>query len=488
VLVAVAAAPARGVNPKVSLKVENATFAEAAAALSRASGVAVWLMPQPPRPGQPPPAQPPGLDEKASFDWTNTTFARALRQLCERYHLRPWYLGAQGYGLGQRFGDPPRLPVLAGPVEKVGVRLFVSAAQFGRGPGTGARRGEITINLTFRCELGERDAESMAYVRNLRGQDDRGNGLIEQSYSAWDPGGYPDEWSITRGFGGLHPQAKRLAWVEGELTAHRTYERIALEVPLPASGQTSRAEMRGIVAEVLSYTPAAPGADPERLGPRVKSRVTVPKSLGLQLAEGSETPVLVAASGKTFESEGGGGGEFHNDKESRYGSDLPFKPLPEEPVRVLFYLLLKSPPETLFNFRLTNIPLPGPVPPGPDAPAAPPRFPAPYTLVGGGTLVSAVRIGDRPAGAGTLSLGLAAKEGARWATLRWLEVEVGGDGVAKIPDLRPGTYLVRRSFRPASGGAALGPGHWTGDRVEITVVAGKEAVLPPLGWVKEPAR
>src|SRR5437870_4442617 len=82
------ALPAAAANPRISLKVENATCAEAAAALGKAAGIPVELYRPPQQEGAPAPKPNPVLDEKASFDWTNIRFAQALRQLCERYHLQ----------------------------------------------------------------------------------------------------------------------------------------------------------------------------------------------------------------------------------------------------------------------------------------------------------------------------------------------------------------------------------------------------------------
>src|SRR5690349_5071605 len=83
-VLAAAAGPGRAENPRISLKVDNVTPAEAVAQLGRAAGVRVEC------PGSgglgggfPDPM------ERASYDWTNTTFARALRQICEKYNLRP---------------------------------------------------------------------------------------------------------------------------------------------------------------------------------------------------------------------------------------------------------------------------------------------------------------------------------------------------------------------------------------------------------------
>jgi hypothetical protein len=112
--------PAQAQNPKVSLKVENATLAEAAAALGNAAGIAVEIPRDAGVPGaaaEPPP--------RATFDWTNVSFAQALRQLCSKYHLRP-SRGSGAYALAPDLAPPPAVPPKrVGLVEKNGVRLYV---------------------------------------------------------------------------------------------------------------------------------------------------------------------------------------------------------------------------------------------------------------------------------------------------------------------------------------------------------------------------
>src|SRR3954447_2206156 len=83
VLAAAAASPGRSENPHISLKLESVTPVEAVAQLSRAAGVRVEF------PGGAFGGGFPEPGERANYDWTNTTFARALRQLCEKYNLRP---------------------------------------------------------------------------------------------------------------------------------------------------------------------------------------------------------------------------------------------------------------------------------------------------------------------------------------------------------------------------------------------------------------
>src|SRR5690242_18032803 len=120
------AGPAAAQNPKVTLKVRDATCSEATAALAKAAGVPLLLYSEAPiarRAGAAEPAPDPTLAEKSSFEWTGVPFGRALRQLCERYRLRPFPI-SQGFGLVSDPGQPAR--ERRGLLEKEGVRLFLS--------------------------------------------------------------------------------------------------------------------------------------------------------------------------------------------------------------------------------------------------------------------------------------------------------------------------------------------------------------------------
>src|SRR5947207_3430541 len=86
-LLAAIHAPGMAANPKVSLKVENATAAEAVAALSRAAGIPLEFSLPRTLPGAPVPPFVAAVNERTSFDWSGVSFARALRQLCGKYGL-----------------------------------------------------------------------------------------------------------------------------------------------------------------------------------------------------------------------------------------------------------------------------------------------------------------------------------------------------------------------------------------------------------------
>jgi hypothetical protein len=172
-----------------------------------------------------------------------------------------------------------------------------------------------------------------------------------------------------------------------------------------------------------------------------------------------------------------------------------FPGMEEPPVKVTWNLIAKERPERLFSFRMTDIPLPEPgvfvprrtVPPRivRSGPAPPNR---PFYEAGGGTLVTRVQIGGKPAGEGTLQLGLAPKEGSGWGPTRWLDMDVAGDGIGRLADVKPGTYRVLRVFRPRQVPKTDGVvrGRWLGGEVDVVVAAGKESGGPVLQWVTLP--
>src|SRR5262249_20914829 len=135
----------------------------------------------------------------------------------------------------------------------------------------------------------------------------------------------------------------------------------------------------------------------------------------------------------------------------------------EKPAKLVFWLVERGEPERLLTFRLTDIPLPtSPAVAAPRRVAPPPPLPAPpggdhpYFERGGGTLVSRVQFGEKAAAGGELSIGLAAKSGGGWSPIRWTKVEVDAQGVARLGDLKPGTYRLLRSYRAKAGEAPSG--------------------------------
>src|SRR5262249_12446416 len=181
VLLTAAGLPAAATNPKVSLQVENATAAEAAAALSKAARVPGGLG----LPVTPPARDRERLQERGTFDWREATFAGALRQLCERYDLVPGR-GPSGYLLALRSQLGGTLPaLLARPPaqwEKEGTRVVLRSAELDRGGGNiivvrgqlqgfagqlpGAVLGPL-LTLSLSCRLPAGDPDAVAGIENL---------------------------------------------------------------------------------------------------------------------------------------------------------------------------------------------------------------------------------------------------------------------------------------------------------------------------------
>jgi hypothetical protein len=477
------ALPGLGVNPRVSLRVENATASEAGAALGRAAGVWVEVV------------RPAGegkgliLQERATFDWDDATFGQALRQLCERYGLHPTSHPGGGYLLSLDTDAPRRPAKPLARFEKDGVRLDLVHLKEGH-PERGfeadpARPEGERIALYLIARLQEQDPAALAGVAHVRAKDDRGRFLDDEAGryfdSSPDSGLYPDEWSgritLTQPSAG----ARKLQWVEGDLRVYRMHRTTRHAFPLPLDGAPVRKVVGDAVLEVLYQGPllpdlgreaaAAPG-QPKQLT-EVRARIFT--SSGKPLAPASHTwtviPRLVGASGKWY---GGSITTFSGDSSSQPIS-LTAADMPERAVRVAFDIVENAQPEKLVTFRLTDIPLP------PDAVRVPEH---PYAERGGGVLVARVQIGGKPAGGGTLLVGLSRRTDAgKWSTIRWTELPVDEKGTARLEDRKPGMYRLRQVYRPARGRSLPPNGRWLNGQVEVQVVRGKETVIPPLGFL-----
>lgn len=486
---------------RVTVKLRGVTAAEAVKALVEKTGAPVRLYS-----ADLPPNRPVDGAElrRADFDWSGLTFAQALRQVCERYQLRP-SRGVGGYLLYPNPQAPPAAPPQrVGLVEKEGVRLFVRSVNifenrqvhFLNGPAEAAGSGNLQIYTV--AQLGDLDGESIAGIQNVVAKDDLGNALGQQgaTYSGGNfDGAYPDEWNGIINLPAPHPRARKLASLEGDVMVYRQVRPFSVEIPLPLTGRSARKEMGNLAFWVGETRPPAeaPDEEPEPLLNRktggkepftLRVRVYSPVQGAPQARWGwGLVPYLVGASGRIYQ-----GTQLPG---SNSGSDgvtmvqqwvLSFPALEEAPARLVWDLLDRADPVKLFSFRMTEIPLPAPVEFNAKA-AAPPPAPEnpnqqPFYEKGGGTLVSPVQVpGKAPVGA-RLDLGLAARQGQGWGPVRWAQVELA-EGLARLENVKPGTYRLVRRYR----GGSLGEGSWAGGEQQVTVSAGKELRLAPLRWV-----
>jgi len=506
-LMLAAVAPAEAANPKITLKLDNVRLDEAVKQLATASGVTLSL----------PEGNRPGRGEMASsFDWKDITFAKALRELCVRFMLQP-NRNASGYMLYPSFQPPAGAPVKRiGLVEKAGVRLYA------RGVGMndyrridfvgGNNSGGGNVNVDLVCELGDGDSETVAGVANVRARDDQGTLLAQPGaqpyYSGYSGGVYPDEWMGSVNTPAPHPKAKKLQWLEGDLMVFKSVKAFRVEVPVPLKERVVRKEAGDLtlvvsrfrsekdpddddVVEGLPEQPA--GARGE--GVKVRVRVYTPQNgskVGSRQGGGSWNiqPALLGTSGKLYvpsrtHSTGWGNGQF-----SVNDSTYQFPNGADTAVKLVWDLVERSQPTKLMSFRMVDIPLPDvTLPPAarPGVPVVPagPEQDHPFYEKGGATLVSKVLLGETAPVQGTVQIGLAAKSGAGWGPIRWMDLDLE-IGAAKLEGLKPGSYRLHRKFKPADGEAAPVGGAWANAEVVITAVAGKQLVPPSLTWSLRP--
>lgn len=498
--------PAPADNPKLTLNVQDATAMQAAAQLSRASGVPVQIqMPNLPT-GVSLPSTYRALEEKASFKWNGVTFATALRELKARYRLqvsRQW--GRFNlYPSGVANSASPAQKV--GLVEKAGMQLFVRrvsvrnmrALDFAGGP---ISQDDQSLHLELQADLGESDSDLIAGIENVVAMDDQGNLLtgertLARSTSTTLSGTLlPDEWACALNLTGVHPKATRLVWVEGDVLTYKSARTHPFEVALPLTPEKAKKTVGGMVVEVLrANVPAGAGAAESTAQLSVSFQVQAPlhSAIMVQGLEALPLPLLIDATGgfhaptshqQSARSMGGG---------LVYSITALYAPVKEEIRTLRLNIPERGEASRAFSFRMKDVPLP------PEGAFIPRRnvllpgrtsTPAPRAFyeAGGGTLVSTVKInGELPPG-GALALGLAPKSGGENAGMRWVDLPIDKSGKVVLSNVRPGIYRVLRSFLPRQDLRLAGVGRWQNNEVlEVIVEAGENTTLPPLTWNRDP--
>lgn len=510
-VLALLVAPAAAENPKVSLKVQNATAMEAAEQLSKAASVKLEV-----RAGR---AQG-GVEDRASFNWSSATFARALRELCEKFGLRPNRRPDGAYHLyGFQAVAPAGAHKPVGLFERKGVRVFAGGVQIYEHRIVGFVDGmrdwsSASMNLQIGCQLAEGDGETVAGLANVSARDDQGNLVVGDPQAGLSSGGshdqqFPDEWMGSVSLSLPHPKAKKLVWVEGDLLVYRRFRPLRAEIRVPEPGKSVRQEVGDAIFLLSHLQPVTPDPagdvdDPlftvgrqNSPGFRIRVRSYLPNDSLVKPRFGdswSLQPVAVGVSGKAYEArrtEHSGG--FGNLQGIVRDASYTFF-MDERPTRLVIDLAERSDPEKVLTFRLAEVPLPPAaglaagrrVNPPPPLTRKPPAADRPFFEAGGGALLSRVEIETRPAADGILAIGLAAKSGDGFGGIRWTNVDVDAEGWARLDDLKPGSYRVLRVYRPKEGERPLPAGRWAGNEVTVEIAPGKEVTLPPLRWSPDP--
>ena len=494
-------------NPRINLTLKRATPAEACQALSRATGIKFEYVP-PAASDKPAADLDGGTTERADFNWSNLSAARALRQLTNQFNLSisP---DRDGMGYTLRSNEPnrrPRMPEkFPGFTEVRGHRFWVPQltvesrrmANFRGNQNMSAPPGHLQLQVT--AEVPEGDVESIVGITNLTARDDTGNIMVMEPQPP-RPGfrpmlgrgrPYNDQWDEFINLTPPNPRATRLVWVEGDLTAYATNQAQALLFEAPFGPLRTPKAIGELTLESLKLE-----SGPERTELRVEC--SLPFGPEARAARPDLEITLVGTSGKRYDiSSTGANGSGRGDRavwSVNYGFTTKGDPI----TQVVVKRTERSQPTLVAHFRMRDIPLPAegvfvarPIPlpaflqraaPGRQPGVEPESEPLPFHQDGGAVLVSRILIGQKTAPAGSLSLGLSRKDGTEWSPVRWRELEVTAGAVNRLPDLQPGTYRVLRLYGPKESLDARGPGRWAGAEVEIEAAAGKEVTLPPLEW------
>lgn len=486
------AAGVRAQSPRVTLTLRGVTAEEAVAKLANAANIPVSVYTQGAPQGS--------LTGRADFDWQNLTLAQAMRQICARFDLRPGR-AASGYVLHPNLGGAAEQPVKrACLVEKNGVRLFLKGVSLYENRrlnllnGKPVLSGSTSLQLQIGAELGDLDIDTLAGIQNVTARDDQGNHLAMEAanYHAGSADGFPDQWTTSVALPAPPPQARKLAWMEGDVMVFRHVKSIHVEIPLPLAERVARREEGALAFSVSEYhlRPQDPEDDPEPLLRRnnpnpgnvltLRTRVYMPAMGALQSRSGwGILPYVVGQSGRIYAASQASSPRSGSDgKRMVVENTLSFPGLSEPPARLVWDLLERGDPEKLFSFRMMDIPLPGPLVRPPAGEQDPPINP--FYQKGGGTLILPVKLPENGVRSGRLDVGLAPRQGAGWGATRWVELKVT-DGEAKLSDIRPGVYKVVRRFLPRDGELPSNV-RWINGEVPGTIAAGKELRLPPLEW------
>jgi hypothetical protein len=357
--------------------------------------------------------------------------------------------------------------------------------------------GMLTLDLSG--VVGGVETSRFLGLGNVVARDDRGSLLTQRRRGILQTtgGGFQGlKWTQSITLNSLHPEARALTWLEGDLLAFGRVEKSDTEVPLPLPAGGIRKESGVLRIEVDAQdelqpeTPAGQPVPPHQY--RLRGRVIGPAGTELTDAQGGRwQPLLIGRSGavyhpaRAYDSVVNGRWEFRCRYEVR------------EPVeRIAFKITARTDLEPVASFRLVPVPLPEPrpfLPPKASLQAVRKRHRiiagevrlAAFQQEGGADLVLPVRLGDQPATEGTLRVGVSVQTPQGWGPLRWAEAEIA-DGEVRLRDLKPGTYRVLRAYQAPEPAEQPSGGRWSGGELKITLRTGQETTAQPLLWKRDP--
>lgn len=474
-------------TPRVTLRLERATFHDALIQLKQVTG---WDLRGPSGEGSdfyepgPNPA-------RGTFNWQDASLGKVCRDIGETFRCVARYSGPSTL----RFEAQPAAPPGARPVAAVtrsGITFLATQVERVRllnlesaPPRPGQ---ECRLHLAFRPADG--DPARIYGLNNVRGADNLGRAVAWNRSEVQRPDeptdSRPDEWAVETTLRGMDPSASRLVWLEGELLLFREIQRQRVDMPL--MGTTLPFVRTDGPVEVMVSEVRQPGPGSVQL--RVEERWN--NDLEVSSASNNSPnwpyPAVRLASGRVLRMGGSATASLDEGRRRVILSCAYEGNSGDPPVSIVWDLLIRSQPDDRLTLRLENIPLGAGSPTVAGAArggvmkpvAAPPP-------IGPGALSSQVLLEGQPGGEGELAVGLSRKKpDGTWDAVRWQVLDTDANGTAVLDGVAPGTYRVLRKFQPSARNRSPVPtgARWENDNVTVKVEPSRTMTLPPLAQVR----
>lgn len=388
---------------------------------------------------------------RASFDWLEAAPGTILRDVARSFGVTP---RVAGRGAVVFMPEPLRSAGISVNRDGVVATLFQVKQVEERAQAAKVSTPDIwrSVSLGIGLRPVNGDSDSFFGIERLRAQDDQGNEmravLAEEPLRRpqWVEGATADEWPLNVQFIGIPARARRLVWVEGDAVFYRSSESRRLEMPLTAEPLPAAWSMGAVRFR---------SADLRRKANTLEGSFVVAYPRDVEVNSDAEprwgyAMPLVRLRGGALVRLPTPAVEQVDDPEGGRALRLTLEPslLPDEPVALLWDLVVRSQPERKVAFRFANIPLPIDQDRDPGIP--------PGRARGTGVLSLQLRPNSLPWN-GELAVGLARKTVAGWGPVRWTTVEASDEGDATVAALAPGAYRVHLTFRVRDGQGRLGP-------------------------------
>lgn len=368
------AAPAPGAVStaarRVTLHLDQATLAEAAARVAEATGMPLRLSgPGGDEPGDEDPA--PDPTRRASLDLREMPVPDALRAFCRAFDCVLTALPAGGCLVAA--GPYPSGPVIRTPELEISLdEVSFDDLRTQQEPGEEVDvNRDLTLHLSLRVPGG--DGARVRGVRRLRVVDQAGRDrLLSVPAPAVGvrvrPGPFSDTRHAEISLTWPYPTPQRLRLIEGETVLFGGATRLVVDLPVPTAGAVP-VELGWGTGQLALREPGS-----GRFGATLS--LTHPAGIALSLP-GPEEPATMLLPGGTrvplfaFLHSTPSGGELRTTM--TLGSEAPF---PAAPERLRLVVVLGSPPERSVPFRFQEVTTGFPAEPAPPRPAArpvPPR-------------------------------------------------------------------------------------------------------------------